>query len=253
MTQGLATDKNILVIYSNTDSHGKHDATGAFIPEAEAFAELHGVPQRNMFGVKCPRVNKAIRREHVYAAIEEASRERPLGAIAFFGHGWPQGIQFGFNRKLIPELVKFMAPPRCRSDVVVTLFACLAAENDVRDRGVTNLGPATDGGFADLLRDEMVRQGMIYGWVDGHKTAGHTSWNPNLVRFLCEDVDDPEYGAEGGAWLVAPRSELWRKWIKALKNKKGGMRYRFPFLREMEVKAELHGPTYPFSGRNPYN
>ncbi len=140
---------------------------------------------------------------------------------------------------------------RCTPDAKVTLFACLAAENDVRDKIVSGLGPATDGGFADMLRDEMVRRGLDAGWVDAHKTAGHTSWNPFLVRFLCSYVDDPEFGAEGGAWIVAPRSELWKNWIAALKNQKGAMRYRFPFMTEMMIKLELSG--YPFSARNPYN
>lgn len=250
MVQGLATDKNILVIYSNTNSRGKSDATGAFIPEMKAFAKIHDVPKENVVGIRCPRVNKAKRRRQVYAAITKATRFGQLDAIAFFGHGWPQGIQFGFNRSHIPDLVWCMKDC-CLPGVKVILFACLAAENDVKDKKVTGLGPVTDGGFCDLLRDEMVRQEINRGWVDGHKTAGHTSWNPFLVRFLCEDVDDPEFGAVGGAWLVAPRSELWKKWIKALKNQKTGMRYRFPFMSEMAIKLELAG--YPFSVENPYD
>jgi hypothetical protein len=240
MVQSLMKDKNILVIYSDTNTHGKSDATGAFMPEAEAFAKVHQVPSENMVGIRCPRVNKGIRRGKVLDAMYQRGQHRPLDAIVFFGHGWPQGIQFGFNRSQIPELVDRMGE-FCHPDAKVVLFACLAAENDVRDKLVTGLGPATDGGFADILRDEMVRQGMNKGWVDGHKTAGHTSWNPFLVRFLCEDVDDPQFGAVGGAWLVAPRSQLWKKWIKALKDQKSGMRYRFPFMSEIEIKAELLG------------
>jgi hypothetical protein len=240
MPQGLATDKNILVAYSNTNSHGKHDASGAFAPEAKAFAKFHGVPDENVVGMKLPKVAKRRRRERTMDAIATAGKDRLLDAIALFGHGWPQGIQFGFNREHIPSLVDHLAQ-YCRPDLKVTLFACLAAENDVRDRNVMNLGPATDGGFADLLRDEMVRRGLDRGWVDGHKTAGHTSWNPFLVRFLCVDVDDPEVGAEGGAWLVAPRSETWKQWCAKLKDQKSGMRYRFPFMAELMVKAELMG------------
>lgn len=238
--QGLAIGKNILVAYSNTNSHGKYDASGAFIPEAKAFAKLHEIPDENVIGIKLPKVAKRKRRDQTLAAIAEAGKDRLLDAIALFGHGWPRGIQFGFNREHIPQLVEHLIQ-YCQPDVKITLFACLAAENDVRDRSVTNLGPATDGGFADLLRDEMVRRGLDRGWVDGHKTAGHTSWNPFLVRFLCADVDDPEIGAQGGAWLVAPRSETWKKWIAKLRDQKSGMRYRFPFLREIEVKAELLG------------
>lgn len=230
--------ENVLAIYSNTNSHGKSDASGAFIPEAKAFAELHGLQPANLVGLRLPHVAKTKRRQQTLDAIAEAARNQPLTAIGLFGHGWPDGIQFGFNRKHIPELAECIAD-NSYGDVKVTLFACLAAENDVRDKNVNNLGPATDGGFADLLRDEMVRQGLTRGWVDGHKTAGHTSWNPYLVRFLCEDVDDPEMGATGGAWLVAPRSQLWRKWVNRLRDKKSGLRYRFPFMTEMEVKSEL--------------
>jgi hypothetical protein len=56
---------------------------------------------------------------------------------------------------------------------------------------------------------------------------------------LCEDVDDPEYGAEGGAWIVEPRSRLWKKWVQMLRQKKSGLRYRFPFMDELEIKQEL--------------
>jgi hypothetical protein len=227
---------NILVFYSNTNAHGKHDATGAFIPEAEEFQKVHQIPEKNMFGIRCPRVPKKKRRQQVLDTIE--SFDEPLDSIAFFGHGWPQGIQFGFNRKNLIELVD-VVKNKSYSTLNITLFACLAAEDDVRDRDHKNVGPGTDGGFADVLRDTMVREDILYGHVDAHKTAGHTSWNPYLVRFLCEDVDDPEFGAIGGGWLVEPRSQMWKKWVNALRDKEGGLRYRFPFMTEMEIKQEL--------------
>jgi hypothetical protein len=101
----------------------------------------------------------------------------------------------------------------------------------------------TDGGFADLLRDEMVRRGITDGWVDAHKTAGHTSWNPNVVRFLCEDVDDEEFGAEGGFYLVEPRSTYWKKWCAALRDNKSGFRYSFMTKTEFEIKTALEMGT----------
>lgn len=235
--KGIATDKNILVFYSNTNVRGRKDATGAFIPEAEAFARLHSIPKTNVIGIKLPRVNKEQRRREVLNAIKRHGHRDKIGAIAFFGHGWPNGIQFGFDRKHIPELVVEMTRT-CTPDVKVMLFACLAAENDSKIDN-RKIGPGTDGGFCDRLRDEMARYGLGEGRVDGHLTAGHTSWNPYLVRFLCTDVFDHEYGATGGAYVVAPRSQLWRKWITALKNQKGGMRYRFPFMDEIDIKAEL--------------
>ena len=42
---------NPLIFYTSTDRKGKHDATGAFIPEAEAFAKLHGIDKKRLIPV----------------------------------------------------------------------------------------------------------------------------------------------------------------------------------------------------------
>jgi len=237
---GVADDKNILVLYSNKNSRGKHDATGAFIPEAKKFAKLHAVPKENVIGMKLVGVPKWKRKERTLNIIHNAGTYRDLDAIACFGHGWPNGIQFGLTRPDISTLCALLKR-KAAKDLKIVLYACLAAENDVRDSKRVELGPATDGGFADELRDQMVRECIKYGWVDGHKTAGHTSWNPYLVRFRCDAVMSELCGAVGGAWLVQPGSEYWSKWISKLKVNAAGMRYRFPFMSELQIKAELAG------------
>jgi len=153
-----------------------------------------------------------------------------------FGHGWPDGIQFGFRRSDLYELAARLAVS-CAEDVRVILYACLAAENDVRDRDHANVGPGTDGGFADLLRDDLASWGKNRCQVDAHKTAGHAAWNPYVVRFR------GEAGTMGGYWLVAPGSELWPKWIKKMRGRavKNHLRYRFPLMSELQIKAELAG------------
>jgi len=239
-TVDLGPMKNILVLYSNQNRHGRKDATGAFIPEAKAFAKFHDVPEANCVGLDLENVPPAARRAEVYKAIHETTYQRPLDAIAFYGHGWPDGIQFGFTRDHAPELAAILGR-KCEKDLRVVLYACLAAENDDRDREIENVGPGTDGGFADVLRDELVRNGINDGWVDAHKTRGHTTWNPFVVRFLCSDVDDPIYGGTGGAWLVQPRSAYWKQWCRALRSKRGTLRHEFPFLDELGVKLKLSG------------
>jgi hypothetical protein len=228
--------QNHLVFYTSVNVRGKNDAKGAFIPEAEHYAKLHGIPEENMFGIPCPRLRKDKRRERVLDTVSGFKND--IESIAMFGHGWPSGIQFGFNRKNHTELLDAIVD-KCTGEFKLILFACLAAENDVREREIRNIGPGTDGGFADVFRDSMVRYGINFGHVDAHKTAGHTSWNPYLVRFLCEDVDDPEFGAIGGGWLVEPRSQFWGKWVKKLRARSTGLRYRFPFMDELEIKTEL--------------
>jgi hypothetical protein len=228
---------NILVFYSDKNSKNKHDATGAFIPEAKAFQKYHEISSENMIPVTCVGVPKYQRKAKVFREIEKAGTKRKIDAIAFFGHGWPSGIQFGIGRKDIPDLAKLISQ-HCYSDLKIVLYACLTAENDERDKNIKQVGTNTDGGFADLLRDELARNDVDKGWVDGHKTFGHATWNPFCVRFLIDDVVNPEFGAQGGAWLVAPRSQYWRAWVRAMKT---SMRLRFCFLSEFEIKAELAG------------
>jgi hypothetical protein len=239
-TADLGPKKNMLVLYSSTNKGRKKDATGAFIPEAEAFAKFHDVPDSQCVGINLVNIPKMAARSEVYRLIHDASYDRPLDVIAFFGHGWPDGIQFGFDREHIPELVALLSR-KCSNAVKIALYACSTAENDEKDTEHGDVGPGTDGGFADELRDEMARQGLSKGWVDGHKTRGHTAWNPFCVRFYCEDTSDIDYNGEGGSWLVAPRSEFWKKWCRELKAPKGTLRYEFPLLSELAIKVKLSG------------
>lgn len=230
--------EKILVMYSNTNTKGKHDATGAFIPEAIAFSKYHKVPIENQLGVKCPRISKAARRRKVLEFIKERGVENDgIEAIAFFCHGWPKGIQFGFDREHIPELTDVIRQ-RCVDEIFIPIYACLTAENDIRDKKKNNdIGPATNGGFADLLRDSLEKNGIKKGWVDAHKTAGHAGWNPYVVRFLMDSVSEVYNNGIGGSWLVGPRSQSWKEWIKYLRE--SDLRYRFPFMTELEIKMEL--------------
>ncbi|WP_218251580.1 hypothetical protein, partial [Candidatus Magnetobacterium casense] len=93
------------------------------------------------------------------------------------------------------------------------------------------VGPATECGFADALRDALIEQGHS-GWVDAHKTAGHTTMNPYVVRFHL----DPEVQNNGGEWIVQPGSPLWPAWVRAMR---GPMRFRFPLLDTEEIANQI--------------
>jgi len=238
MEERKVDGRDMLLFVSSRDSHGKRDASGAFVPEARGFAKYHGVPDENVIHIDCTKRNPKANR---VKAVETEMLRRVganLKAICFYGHGWPSGIQFGFNKQNVDQLAELIM--RCAADdVKIALFACLAAENAVRDTDHKRVGPGTDGGFADLLRDKIVWRGIRHGWVDAHKTAGHTTWNPYVVRFLCEDVDDPEYGAEGGGWIVEPRTKYWKKWVAALRKNTGKLRYGFFLEEELHIKMRL--------------
>jgi len=222
--------RNIAVIYSAVNKPPKKaDATGAFIPEAKNFQEHHGVPDENMFGFDW-RKNARLRRTMAENHICDCAKKQPLDAIAFFCHGWPNGIQAGFTRDHIGALVNVIA--NCSRDYLeIVIYACLTAENDTRDNQIKNIGPATEGGFADVLSRKLGDAG-IAGHVDAHKVAGHTTWVPKVIRFT------NLFRKNRAAWLVEPGSESWPYWTKAMRNT--DMKYRFPFMGELQIKNELH-------------
>lgn len=233
--------KNVLVLYSSKNTKGRKDATGAFIPEAKRFAKAHGVPKDQVVGIDCIGRSYAKRREQAFQIIHDTGAEAPLDCLACFCHGWPDGIQFGITREHVVNFAALLGR-KMNPNAVVVLYACLTAENDERDLMHGQVGPGTDGGFADLLRDELVWYDVDRGWVDAHKTAGHVTWNPFVVRFTGKQVKFPIFGAEGGAWIVQPGSASWKNWIAALRSSRiDGLRYHFPFMSEAEIIKSLDG------------
>lgn len=229
-----------LVIYSSVNSRDKKDASGAFEPEALGFAEKHGILKKDVIALDCVNIlpEKRFRR-----VLDEVSARDALELFAFFGHGWPSGIQCGVSLNNVSKFVSAMHPA---DDIKVGLFSCLTAEDDVRDN-VTDpkgIGPATDGGLADRLRDELMASGVDSGWVDAHKTGGHTMVNPYVVRFDCDHRSGGEfspkniYGKVGGYWIVQPFTALWKKWRIKL-NKDDEFRRLFVTLSADDIRRRL--------------
>ena len=216
--------RNLAVIYSAVDTPGKRDSSAVFEPEARAFQALHHVPDSNMLGFKD--WDSARKRDAVIRHLDACG---PLDGVAFFCHGWPHGIQAGFTLRESLELAAAMASQaRGAPCFRVALYCCLTAENDVRDSDIRQIGPATKGGFAETLAYR-IGAWNIKGHVDAHKTSGHATYNPYVVRFVIDA------GERRGAWLVEPKSELWRPWVRALRASKT-LRFEYPFLTEAELK-----------------
>lgn len=189
-----------LALHVTRDTPGKKDATGAFIPEAKAFARLHA----------CERVGADFR-EQVEAAL---AARRDLEAVAFFCHGLRRELRVGYStmhrgvERLADAIASATGP-----HIVMPLYACSTG--------------ASDTGFAALLAQALYERGKT-GHVDAHTTAAHTTRNPHVRRF--------ELGAARGAWLVEPGSTDWRRWVEALR---GDLRFRFPFMTADDVRAEV--------------
>jgi hypothetical protein len=194
------------------------DATGAFQPEAAAFAKLHGGVYRKIDN----RQTATKMRGDVIQAIGECKPS----VIALCCHGWRTGIQFGFRSGNAPELAEAIAL-YSGSMPTVALYCCS-----------TGGGPGVggDGGFADVLRDALCREGALQCHVDAHTTAGHCTRNPHVRRF--EGLGSATGGA-GGFYLVSPSSPLWKAWKLALS--KTDLRLRFPLMGVAEIHGEIGG------------
>ena len=156
----------------NTD--GKKDVTGAFQPEAEQFVFLHGgnAGAIHVIDNSRPMVERAAQ----VLAVLDNYRGAGLDAIAFFCHGWPDGIQLGFRRSNVHRLGEAIAATAAFGGVTVPLYVCSSGAPD--DNGKS---------FAGMLRDSLFYHG-VPGRVLAHTTKGHTTYNPYVVTFEGTDA-----------------------------------------------------------------
>jgi len=224
--------KTALILVPTTNTDGKKDVTGAFAPEAERYAE---VQRRAGFNVVLSRIDntKPIpnRKVQALAAIRSAipTDGGALDRVTFLCHGWRDGVQVGFTRKTISELVALPLP----QNVLFTLYCCSTAE-DAKNASIEAPGVG-DGSFADTLRDALCAAGKTQCRVMGHTTVAHTTRNPNAVFF--DGMGSP-VGGVGGIAPVPPGHQLWRAWKAALQSETD-FRFRFPDMTVAEIHAEL--------------
>lgn len=208
-----------LILTPDRNTKG-HDYTGAFQPEAIHFSRLHGLPRATEINVS---LGSATRRDAVIKSIEAAPDNADV--FAFITHGLRRALpQFGFDNTHAAALGACLARKLSPSGIVI-LYACSTGTSP------NGIGEG-DGGFADALRDAIVKAAPAWrGHVDAHEKAAHTTTNPWVRRFD-HDTD------RGGAWIVEPASALWAKWRERL-NERDTLRLRFPFLSVEEIHAEL--------------
>lgn len=199
------------------------DWSGAFLPEAVRFGRLHKAPPERLVKIDISR-DRAARLQQVLAAVERCGS---ISLLAFFCHGWRGGLQLGPYSQDVAALVRVLGP-RARHDLAVVLYACSAGGGT--EDGPE--GPGGEGGFADALRDALVREGLP-AQVDAHTCVGHTCRNPYVRRFSRDT-------ATGGAWLVAPDDPLWKTWRARMHDT--DLRHRFPLLTPEQIRQELAAP-----------
>lgn len=206
---------NALIFAPATNEPGKRDAD-EFRREALKFAKHHGIPETRLVAFEND-ASRAARRTQVLDAL---AGRTGLDCVAFFCHGWRDGIQAGFGGLTVVRLARALYES-CKPGARIPLYCCSLAAGEV----------GGDGGFADALRDELV--GKLPGAViDAHDRAGHTTRNPYVRRF----VVGPER-ERGGQWIVAPTDPKFTAWRKALAD--GALKYEFPWMGADEIKKGI--------------
>jgi hypothetical protein len=186
------------------DTPGRKDSSGAFQPEAKRFARALGLRST----LRLFDSNRAMpdRRREVSAALNGL---RDLDVVAFFCHGWRDGIQAGWRVPQAADLAERLVGV-CKPDAVIALYCCdTARDSDADAKDDLAAGPGGKGGFASALYVAMAAQGFV-GTLWAHPTTAHTTRNPH-VRVWRPD-EEPELGD----WACTPYSEHWDAWRKAL-------------------------------------
>lgn len=219
----------VLCFVPDRNSPGKHDATGAFWPMAQAFvretkadpAAIQRFPASEPLGAR-----------RMFCATALRGFGAPIGTLAFFCHGYKTGLQAGYQLSTVLSLGRLIAQ-YCEPDAYVLLYACDTGRDDDADTADERAaGPGGDGGFADELRDICEGLGRRIT-VMGHSTRGHCVENPYARRFR------PGAGGRGGEWYVEPGSTAWTAWTRALKDPRDTLRFRFPRMGTGAICREL--------------
>ena len=219
------------------NSPGKRDATGAFIPEGQRFADEFGLDV-----YRFDNRNKPWKRRR---EVERALAQYPNAeVVGFFCHGFKTGLQTGHRLWAMDGLVELLS--QCTPGVKVYLAACSTArDKDAADRDDRTDAVGGEGGFADKLRDEIVAkrgESNPGGWIDAHATLGHATRNPYVRRF---ELVSPN---EGATWIVEPQSDRWVRWKRALRTT--DLRIRYPLLSLSSIYLELDGADGPIQVRD---
>lgn len=232
------------VIFTPNKNVKRADYTGAFLPEARGFADEHGIDRSEIIAIDIAD-SKAKMRAAVCRGIHEAAeRQGALDTVAFFCHGWKEGMQLGFKIEHIPELSQ-ACKDTCTEEVVMPFYACSTARDDDRsiadDQDPDNT-MGGDGGFADEVRDGLCADAhLTYCRVVGHVTAGHSTFNPWVRLF---DGAGMPYGGTGGYWIVRPKGPLWRRWFMWLREQNAARKdrdnqFKFPFMSLDDIRAAV--------------
>jgi hypothetical protein len=218
-------DPTRCVIFTPDRNEKRADFTGAFKPEADAFAELHGISKDQIHRVNISEPMSK-RAAHVLSVIAATKPQ----VVVFFCHGYANGIQLGFQSPTYRRATKdtkrdfnaLLDLLATTPNVSVILYCC--STGDDPDGDEDSAPGSGDDSFADLIRDGLCARGAVSNRVFAHTTAGHTTRNPNIKFY--EGMGSP-LGGVGASLVARVGTPAFRKLAAGLKT---DLRFRIGFM-----------------------
>lgn len=194
----------VFAVTPASNSDDKCDATGAFLPGAQRFANAYGGSFRSFENLG------ANVKKNFLATIDAGPGS--LDIFAYFGHGWKNqlGSAHIYTDKDMDELAEVLKP-KLKNDAVIVLYACWAG---------------IEGGFSTKFQ-EKVGSGI---WIYGHTTLGHSFANPEVSEV--QQVRSPRFRK------LFAGSDLYSAWSEALHYT--DMWLRFPIMWDTYIERELN-------------
>jgi hypothetical protein len=206
-----------LVVAPDRDHPEETDA-GEFQRQAKRIALLHAGDVLT-FDNEAPYVNRG-------AAVLNALAELPPASLSWFAtccHGWPLGVQAGFDLRggphglLVSQLVIALARvAKPGAPLIVPLYSCSTAKDPLH-------------GFAAALSRGLAQAGVTHR-LYAHTGAGHCTRWPEVRWWDGEAVE--------GAWLVQPHGPTWPRWVHLLHDG-GTLDVTYPWMLPEELAAVL--------------
>jgi len=235
----------ILAIYQST-GHG----SGEFKREAEKAADVwvddgHTVslmPVRRHFW-RPWKMRKAISDAIVIECRDDNVRK--FDAVAFFCHGTWKHLKLGWNVWNVGELASLLGSVCSRRPKII-LYACSCGRGKFEKKArwalprkhvAAGFAKGFDG-FAFMLADAFDVDCIPR--VYAHSAAGHTTKNPYMFDFYdvvnVHNDEDKHIDRTGVIWKTSPN---WHRWFKLMRSESSTLRYRFPFMSDVELEREL--------------
>jgi len=228
MAKVYCAGQDVLIEAMSFNSPGKHDATGAFLPESRACARVFSNLGVTTHSIEAGKGSTPEERASSWkrGLVKLAQAKVDFAAAYHFSHGWPTGLQ-GPSLSLLADV---LGSTSCE---LVVLEACLTAKEDE----VVSLPFAEQ--LANLLFAQIGAKSRAHEvYTFGHTTAGHCSLNPFVHYYHPQAVE-----GQDGVPVIPDGLEfghtraLWRTALEVSKE----FRFLYPFgvMGAMDFVSEL--------------